>query len=391
VISWSLPVSRARSLRLSRCAAALGLLAALGCVDHNGGGKTLYVYDNSTSTVDVWADVSKLTAAASAGSTVPSPDRTITSSLLSGIRLAWGGLAVDSVSDRLYLVSESGNVYVITKASTQNGTLSSNTTTDIYNFSLGNTSEQFSSGAFGQATVDPTTNLLYVMENTLDGRQSRVWKVANASNQYVTVTPATSYTIGVSNDTYGAGVAAQTGGELFGLWGNGGTIYGGTGGTTQYTGARIRQSSGQVFSDPPYGVSGVVGNIIIGPDTQLTASFIYGSLAYDAQNSRLYVLAAGTSPVLAFNKSQFTTQPFDQVPAATLAAGNLSSLRILSHPNNSDWLLGAYITDTPTTTGTGTGGTDLLVWDAPYTGAAPVEVTLPGSLEVRGMAIGGGD
>jgi hypothetical protein len=379
---------RARPLHLLLCAAAAGLLSALGCVDHEPGGKTLYAFDNTSKQVKVWSNVETLFGLGTGGAAA-NPDRTIDSSGLSGVRLAWGGLAVDSVSNRLYLLSESGTVYVITSASTQNGTLSTATTTDFYSFNLGNSTDRYDNDVFGQLAVDPTTNYLYAVESTLSGNKSRVWRVASPSTQYFTTLAASSNTTNAGSDTFGAGVAAISGGEAYGLFGSGDTVFGGTGGTTSYTGARLRLTSGKSFvSDPNYGTNSF--NVIIGPTTTLADSLSYGALAYDNQNSQLYVLAQGSGPVLVWNRSQFGST-CDQAPARSLSndSGLLSNLRTISHPYDSDWLVGAYYSVAPTTTDTGTGGTSLLIWKDPSGGGAPVQVTLPGSLEIRGVAIGG--
>jgi hypothetical protein len=388
---------RARRHRPLLLAAAATFLAALGCVDNQDGGKTLYVFDNSsggtyTKQVMVWNDVNAPYALGT-GATAATPDRTFTSGSLSGVALAWGGLAVDSVSNRVYLLSEAGTVYVFPNASTASGTLSTGTTT-FYSFNLGSTDDRYDSGVFGQLAVDPTTDYLYAVETTLTGTKSRVWRVASASGQYYTTIAASGNTTNSGGDTFGAGVAVMTGGEAFGLFGNGSTVWGGTGGISDYTGARIRLTSGKTFvSNPSYGSTGYLGNVIIGDSTGLTASLSYGALAYDNSNSQLYVLSEGTAPVRVWNRSQFG-YTYNQAYVRSLPndSGLLSNLRSISHPYDSDWLLGAYFTVAPTDTGTGTGGSNLMFWKAPSSdGGTPVRVTLPGSPDIRGMAIGGGD
>jgi hypothetical protein len=379
---------RARSLRPLLCAAAAGLLSALGCVDNTTGGTTLYVFDNTSKQVKAWSDVNALHDLGDGG-TAGDPDRTIGSSALSGVTLAWGGLAVDSVTNRVYLLSEAGTVYVITNASNQNGTLSTATTTDFYSFNLGSSSDRYDNDVFGQLAVDPTTNYLYAMESTLAGNKSRVWRVASPSSQYYTTLAASSNTTSAGSDTFGDGVAVMSGGEAYGLFGSGGQVFGGIAGTTSYTGARIRLTAGKSFvGDPNYGSSST--NVIIGPSTGLTDSLSYGALAYDNQHSQLYVLAQGSEPLLVWNRSQFGST-CDQAPVRSLTSdsGLLTNLRTISHPYDSDWLVGAYYTIAPTTATTGTGGTSLLIWKDPSGSGAPVKVTLPGPLEVRGMAIGG--
>jgi len=376
------------TLRLLTLSAAL--LAALGCVKDTSGGTPLYVYDNASSSVKVWNDVDKVYAAAKASTAVPAADRTITSTVIGNIDLAWGGLAQDNNSNRIYLVSTDGIVYVITKANTQNGSISN--TSDITSFHLGASgTDRFSQGSvFGQASVDGGQNILYVLENANDGSATRVWRITGASQvgNESTFSPATSFTVGVSNDTFGCGVAAVPGGNYYGLFGGGGTIYNGDG-TLNYSGARIRQSP---FVALPLVSSGVQ----IGPNTGLGSPLAFGGLAYDSQNSAIYVFAPTSSApasasILVFNNSKFTSG-LNQAPSRTLgdAAGALNTLRTISHPATGDWLLGVNFTVSPTSViGEGAGGPSLLIWKAPSGGGAAVSATMPGTTEIRGMAIGG--
>lgn len=380
------------ALRLLALSAAL--LAAPGCVKHTNGGTTLYVYDNASSSVKVWDDVNKVYDAALGATAVPAADRTITSSVIGSVDLAWGGLAHDNNSNRIYLVTNAGTVFVITKADSQNGSISK--TTDITSFYLGSaSSDRFSQGSvFGQASVDGGQNILYVLENANDGSATRIWKITGASqvSNGFTFTPATSYTLAVlPSDTFGAGVAAIPGGNLYGLAGGGPTLYNGLG-TLSYSGARIRQSQSGAFSSSTYVNSGVQ----IGPSTGLGSPLAYGGLAYDSQNSALYVFAPTSSApasasVLVFNSSKFTAG-LDQAPSRTLgdAAGALASLRTISHPAVGDWLLGVNFTAAGTSViGEGTGTDVLRIWKNPSGGGAAVSATLPGTTEIRGMAIGG--
>ena len=55
-----------------------------------------------------------------------------------------------------------------------------------------------------------------------------------------------------------------------------------------------------------------------------------------------------------------------------------------------DWLLGVKFTVAATSViGEGTGEPVLLIWKAPSAGGAAVSATMPGTTEIRGMAIGG--
>jgi hypothetical protein len=183
-------------------------------------------------------------------------------------------------------------------------------------------------------------------------------------------------------------VAAVPGGSYYGLFGGGGTIYNGDG-TLNYSGARIRQS-------PFVALSLVSSGVQIGPNTLLGSPLAYGGLAYDSQNSALYVFAPTSSApasasILVFNNSKFTSG-LNQAPSRTLgdAAGALTTLRTISHPATGDWLLGVNFTGSSTSViGEGAGGPSLMIWKAPSGGGAAVSATMPGTTEIRGMAIGG--
>ena len=376
--------------------ALLALGAALGCVDHSPTGTTLYVFDNNTSSIQIWADVEKVYTAAQAGTAVDAPDRTIQSTVLTNgnFDLAWGGLAVDSTREMLYAVSEKGVVYVITKANTQNGSISNNS--DIFSYNLGSSSDGFPTSTFGQASIDTGNNILYVVQTATDGSSTRVWKVANPSQlalSFASPLPATSYAMTVGSDTFGSGVAVGTSGTIYGLFGGGSTIYTSLGAPND--GPRLRQGPGGTFpSSVPYGT-----NLLMGTKPKLANPLTFGALGYDTQNNLLFVASGpntGSLPlVVAFTQSQFTHNPFDQDPALSLpdTAASLSlgstALRTISHPPNADYLLGATYTP-PATTGTGTGTSTLLIWKSPGGGGAAVKAALPiTNLEIRGMAIGG--
>jgi len=376
--------------------ALLALAASLGCVDHNPTGTTLYVYDNQTSSVQIWADVNKVHDAVQNKTAMPAADRTIQSSLLNNFDLAWGGLAVDPNRQMLYLVSESGVVFAITKANTQNGSVINGA--DIFSYNLGSSSDGFPTSVFGQACVDINNNVLYVMQTATNGSATRVWKVTSPNlftTTYNSPLPAASYTIGISTDTYGTGVAVAQNGTVYGLFGGGSTIYD----TFQdaFSGPRLRQGPGGNFpSSIPVGT-----NLLMGPLTELsgavngTGPLTFGSLGYDTQNNQLYVFSGPTSssipPILVFNASQFSQGTFNLGPVRALAdtAASLAAifppdgLRIISHPANADWLLGACYT-----AATGAGGPNLIIWKNPSTDGTSLVAPLPVT-EIRGMAIGG--
>jgi len=369
------------------------LLPLLNCVGDTSG-TTLYVYDNTSSTVRVWSDVNNVYDAATAGTTVAAPDRVITSSLYSSITLAWGGLARDDNRDRLYLVSQAGTVFDIHNAGSQDGTISA--TSDITYFTLGASTERYSSGSvFGAASIDPTSDILYVLETALDGTACRVWVISGASSQANAgaLTPASSYTSGIDTDTYGSGVAAIPGSGVFGLFGGGGAIY--TASST-FTGPRLRLAPGGSFVSTDS--TGYGYDVIIGGDTLLGSSATYGSLGFDASNSCVYVLAGpGPTGIQVFTRSQYTSHALDEAPVRTLgdSAASLADLRILAHAPYSDWLLGAEYAATTSGTGIGTGLPTLFIWKAPADGGTAVQAAMPesssGTLQIRGMAIGTSD
>ena len=358
--------------------AILALAGALGCVDHNPGGTTLFVFDGSSSSVKVWDDVNKVHDAFSKATAAPDPDRTIQfTSVVSPLTLGWGGLAVDNSRNRLYLVSQGGTVYAIAKADTQNGNLSS--TNDITSFSLASASDHYGSGAFGQAAVDVANNTLYVQETSLDGQQARVWYVANVSN-WPNQVPTPVATLAVASDQWGAGLAAQSG-KVYALFGSGSSIYDSFG--NPISGPRLRMGQNNAFA--------AGSNVLIGSATGIPGPVNYGSLGFDNQHSLLFVWAQNSSPaaVLMFNQSQFSLNGLNQAPFKTLgdAAGTLANLRIISHPANSDWLLGADMA-TPALTGAGTG--TLHIWKSPSGGGvAAVSGPLAAAPEIRGLAVGG--
>ena len=369
------------------------LLALPGCTGGSSG-RTLYVYDNLSSSVRVWTDVNTVYAAAAAGTAVAAPDRVISSSLYSSITLGWGGLALDDNRDRLYLVTQAGMVFDIHGAGSQDGSIAA--TSDITGFALGEATERYSSGSvFGAAAVDPGSDLLYVLETALDGSGCRVWKIGapDALANDTVLTPASSYTTGLGTDTFGSGVAAVPALGVFGLFGGGSAIY--TASST-YTGPRLRLGDGGSFAATTS--AGYGYDVIVGGDTLLGSSITYGSIAYDASNACLYVLdGPGPTGIHVFDKNQFTSGQLDAAPSRTLgdSAASLAELRILAHPPYSDWLLGAGYSVTTAGTGIGTGLPTLYLWKNPSDGGTAVQAALPasasGSLQIRGMAIGAGN
>lgn len=392
-------------LAIPGCLVLVGLVAC-----HKGSSdSSLYVFDGDgggTPTVQIWNDISKVYSDATASTpTNPAADRTITGAYISSAvtanaPLAWGGMVLDSNANVLYLVNEAGLVTVISEANTQNGDISNSTT--VGTFQLGQASELLTDSVFSQAAVDSSRNVLYVMETTSNYATARVWCVPNASRQASingTVTPASQYTTSVSGDTAGVGLATAPGGDFFGFFA-GGTALDDL--THSYTGARIRMGTSDAFPAPIID-SAPSTDVLIGSNTTFPASPNYGSLAYDTQNNALYVFAqpsaafvspaTDTASILVFNQNQFSPG-FNVAPARTLT-GVPTSLRIISHALNADWMVGAEYAptaDTGTDTavsmeGSGTG--TLLIWQSPSKGGTPASPSLTGVKEIRGIALGG--
>jgi len=378
-----------------------GMLAMPGCKGKDGA--PLYVYDGGTNSVLAWDDVDTIHADQIAGTTVPDADRIITSTLLTSLTppLAWGGLAVDSNTNMLYLVTQDGVVTRISSANTRSGALTE--TSEIVQFYLGSAStDRFSSGSvFGQASVDPTNNVLYVMETSTDGTGARVWSLPSASEitSGYSFSPATSYTDGVANDTWGSGLTAGTSSRVFALFGGGTSI------TDPRTDANVggpRLREGQRGTTGLFPTSSLdlnLGiNVIFGDSTGLTGTTDYGSLAFDGANNAVYVFAQPASTFATTVTATAVIQVFDQglfgtggnqAPSRTLTDVP-SDLRIIAHPLNSDWLLGAtYTPDSTTAPGLlGTGAATLLIWKDPSGGGTATAVTLPGVTSILGMAVG---
>jgi hypothetical protein len=370
----------------------------LGCVKKEAG-STLYLYDSGSNAVVVWEDVDKVYEAAREGKPVPAADRTIEYKEFKNMTLAWGGLTVDPSNDRLYLVSDQGRVFVIPNAKDRNGTLTGKS--QVTSFNLGESgSEKFTNGSvFGPASVDPNQDILYVMENDKGGEAARIWHIAKASKV------AHNATLGFKergvpqqdSDQLGAGVVAAPDGKFYGLFGGGKGIAR-LGHDEDAMGPRLRQgkSRGQrgEFQTAAHLLS---INILIGPKTKLTHAFKYGSLAYDGQHHELY---AFTEPqkdpeILVFGEGQFHGgHNLDQGPTRVLG-GAPRDLRILTLPQNSQWLLGARFSPAPGTgyNGPGDGQGILEIWKNPSEGDRDhlTVKQLPGISRIRGIAVGGQD
>lgn len=360
-------------------AALLVLLLQLACIDPVEGGSvngtSLYAFDSATGKVMVWGDVSKVyeTAPAPSGEHIlPTPDRTIGGASLDQVKeLGWGGLAMDTSGNRLYVVSEAGKVVRIERVRSQNGTLSS--LTEIVLFTLGNSSDRLGSGSiFGQAAVDPANGTLYVTETT--DTDARIWVVSNAGAVADgTTVPLSQIRASVGTDSKGTGVAAAQG-MVYGYFGGGDNITNLNTGTS-YSGARIRRGSGQSFL--------ASSSVLVYGDTRLGVS---GSLALDTSNNLLFLLRrtsdmAGDPPIVAYKTGSFTSG-FDQPWDFTLGtAVDHRNLRFLAHPGNKDWLAAGEMDGT-------SGAGRLWLWKNPSQAGALKYFDLNGG-QFKGFALDG--
>jgi hypothetical protein len=346
-------------------AAGALLLLPFACKDAVTSGSTsgvaLYAFDSTSSTVMAWNDLEALYDASSA----PAPDRTLTSNLLSKVTsLGWGGLCLDSQRGLLYLVSDSGTIVRINRLRSQTGAVPS---TDIASFTL-STSDRLTNGKFGQASIDPQTDTLYITENGDNG--TRIWVVANASTQLQDNTVALQ-ALQTSGDSGGTGVAAGSG-IVYAYFQDGNPV-----GPDVLTGPRLRSGTQGGF---------IASNVIVGG---LTALGKYGSLALDTGNGYLYVArhnadsGSTAAPVEVFRTGQFG-MAYNQAPAFTLGSATAQSdLRVIAHPGTKDWLVGLRGQGT-------TGYPALILWKSPLGGTdAKVQTVSPSATVFRGVAMDG--
>ncbi|MBI4912112.1 MAG: hypothetical protein HY823_05200 [Acidobacteria bacterium] len=356
-------------------AALAASLLQTSCVDPSeGGGSTsgtsLYVFDGADSPasgrIRVWNDANTLFTNPAA-----LPDRTLSGAFLDNVQvLGWGGMAMDTASNKLYLVSEAGDVVRIERVRSQNGSLSAST--DIVKFSLGNGStDRLAGSKFSQVSFDPQTNTLYAMET--GDSDTRVWVVANPGSYGINAT-VTRQTVGVAGDKRGSGVAAAQG-NLLAYFDDGNPVVNAAD-QTQYTGPRLRKGSASGFLLSGYPLVGT-------SKTQLRA---YGALAYDTGNSQVFLArhlvdtgAAGPA-VLVFKIGQFTSG-LDQAPNTSLGDATLSYLRILAHGGNKDWLAAA-------TSINGAPAGTLYLWRNPLSATTPRALDL-GPVKIRGLCFDG--
>lgn len=366
-----------RLLRWSGASLALGLALALlgGCVDPEQGaggatgGTALYAFDTAeaaTNRVLIWDNLST----AFEGDALPANTRTISSDQFGKVKnLAWGGLMMDSVGNRLWMVGEGGDVVHVERIRQQSGSIP---TAEVVSFTLGNSSERLNNGKFSQSALDSTTGTLYVMETS--DSEARVWVVTNPLRYRDGDTVTQPTRISVSGDKAGSGLAAA-GGAVYAFFNEGNQVQFST---ETYSGPRLRNGSSSGFS---------AGNVLIGGSTRL---FRYGSLALDTSNNRIYVAAHNQDanqsgpPISVFTFGQFGSNPNQAPDRGTLGTPSMNALRLLAHPGNKDWLaaLESLSGEAPTNV--------LRIFKGPSGSAPEIKIyTLGTGVKLKGAALDG--
>ena len=378
-------------------AAVAALMLSTACVDNTDGSITagsapVYLYDGGTTSVLVWKDVSTLYDLGNGG-TAPAADRTLNGTVIATIgTLAWGGMALDTSIDRLYLVSATGTLVRVKSASTQSGAPS---TSDAASFNL---TRKLTDSTFGQ--ISAQNSYLYLTEYT--SSESQIWVIPASALESAGGT-ITSTTSGVSliappsaeNRAYGLAVLKNgtASANLFAYF-EGGNSYTDTLNNKTYSNQRIRcggASSGFLTE--------VTKQVIWGSTASTSDSTRlgkWGCLALDYMNDDLFVAVhntdagkpASTGSVLVFATSAFSsTDGLDRAPDRTLAGGD--DLRIIAHAGSKDWLLGANGVSAVTSGDPDTGTNKLWIWKAPSAGDTHVTLSLGSNVLVQGLALDG--
>lgn len=350
-------------------------LLFLGCIKNNSGagatnGTVLYLYDAAASDVLVWKDMD----AAYAAATPPAPNLTLTNAALSrSAALAWGGLAMDTQRNHLYLLYEDGVVIRIDQVRSQTGAITSN---NVVLFTL-DSANRLSGSVFGQVALDPQSNILYACESGSSGT-SRVWTVtqpdAKANSSIASFTT-------VSDDEAGTGhlgvAAAQS--SVYSYFAGGNQV---VSGISTYNGPRLRKGTSSAFG---------ANFVIIGDTTGLDMSSA-GTLAVDTVNSRVFVgldtgstsanSPTGGAPIVAFQTGQFGLSP-NQKPSMWLGTLATGSIKALSHAGTKAWLVALQSSG-------GVGIQTILVWKAPAAGVVDQPMAMgPSTAQFRGATLDG--
>src|SRR5690348_2675445 len=370
-------IIRTRRLLLG-LAASLPLLL-VGCIKGTGSssgainGTTLYLFDGAASQILVWKDLSATYDAA----TTPAADLTLTSTALTtrSQPLAWGGMALDTQRNHLYLLYQDGSVIRIDQLRSQSGTI---TSSNLVVFTL-DSSQRLTGSVFGQLALDAQTDTLYACEHGTSGA-SRVWAVSQPDTIVNSGVAAFGTVADDESGTGSVGVAAGQG-AVFGYFAGGNQVITG-GGLNTYNGPRLRKGASGAF---------VPGSVLIGDTTGLDQSAT-GSLAVDTANNMLFVgLDLGSTtvnsptagaPVLAFQTGQFGLAP-NQPPKFWLGTSSTGAIMTLSHAGSKAWLVGLQGSAS-------TGIQTILVWERPASGVAAKAIAIgPPSSQYRAAALDG--
>jgi hypothetical protein len=282
-------------------------------------------------------------------------------------------MCFDPTGNRLYLVSESGDVVRIEYARTQNGVITNQF--EITSFRLGDSSDRLSGGIFGQASTDSREGILYVTES--NNSDTRLW-VIKAPHQILEGETARSESqLTIPGDKGGTGVAAHNG-TVYAYFDDGSNInvFG-----VSFSGPRLRKGTSSAF--PPFTslVIGEAGN----NKTQLAK---HGCLAMDLEGHvylarHLTDASLGSGNAVSFFRSGqfFSTGVNNEPPDKSFAT--IGNLRIISHAVTKDWLAGALSNDNE--------GTDA-VWLWMVSRGIPsssMMINVGSGASVRGLALDG--
>lgn len=358
-------------------AAALPLLLT-GCIKSGSGtpgattGTALYLFDGAASQILVWKDLSATYSAAA----TPAADLTLTSAALSRSKpVAWGGMALDTQRNCLYLLYQDGSVIRINQLRSQSGSILSN---NLVLFTL-DSSQRLTGSVFGQLALDPQSDTLYACESGTSGT-SRVWSVSQPET--ISNSATAPFTI-ISDDESGTGSVGVAAGQgtAFAYFAGGNQVVTG-GGVNTYNGPRLRKGTSSAFG---------TANVIIGGSTGLDQSTT-GSLALDTAGNTLFVgLDTGSTstnsptagaPVVAFQTGQFGLSP-NQAPKFWLGNAAMGAIMALSHAGTKAWLVGLQ-------SAKGAGIQTILVWQQPASGVAAKSLVLgPSTSQYLAAALDG--
>lgn len=366
--------NRARRLLLG-FSLALPLLLS-GCIKSGDGagavnGTKLYLYDGAASQILVWNDLATTYDAAA----TPAADLTLTSSALARSKpVGWGGMALDTSRNCLYLLYQDGSVIRIGQLRSQSGAIASS---DLVLFTL-DSSQRLTGSVFGQLALDSQTDTLYACESGSSGT-SRVWTVSSPDTLPNSGTAPLAV---ISDDESGTGSLGVAAGQssVFAYFAGGNQVTSSS--LTTYNGPRLRGGTRSAFG---------ASDVIIGDTTGLDQSAT-GSMAFDTAGNTVFVgldtgsTSAGSptsgAPVLAFQTGQFGLSP-NQQPHYWMTSLGTGTLAAIAHAGTKAWLAGVQ-------TSGGAGVQEIVVWKQPASGVVSKPLVLgPSTALYRAVAMDG--